>query len=108
MRDIGWIILALLGVFVLPVVLLYGGAVFLMGGLFAWHTGDWTALLAMAGVSLGGPLIIGLIVWNLFRRPEPALSNSRMRVSSRRIKLPHETYEREHGRPSDDSLTATL
>lgn len=107
MRDIGWIILALLGVFVLPVVLLYGGAVFLMGGLYAWHTGDWTALLAMAGVFLGGPLIVGLIVWNLFRRPEPALGNSRMRVSSRRIKLPHEAYEREHGRPSDDSLTAT-
>jgi len=82
MRDFVWIILALLAVFVLPVVLLYGGAVFLVGGLFAWHMGDWTALLALAGIFLGGPLVLGLIVWNLFRRQEPALGNSRVRVSS--------------------------
>ncbi len=107
MRDFAWIILALCAVFVLPVVLLYGGLIGLLGVSYAWHTGDWSAILAMAGVFLGGPLILGLIGWSLFRKPEPALGNSRIRVSSRRIKLPHEDYEQQHGRPSDDSLTAT-
>lgn len=107
-RDLVWILLAVCGVVVIPIVLLYSGLIGLMGFTYARHTGDWSGFLAIVGVYFGGPLVLGLIVYRFLKRPAHLSGDNRICVSSRRIQLPHEKYEREHGRPTNKSVKAVF
>jgi hypothetical protein len=107
-RDLAWIIIALCGIVVIPIVLLYVGLFGLMGVGYAWHRGDWESILALTGVFFGGPLVLGLFVYGLFKRPSHLAGDNRIRVASRRIQLPHQKFEREHGRQSDEPAKTTF